>query len=318
MSFTLFEGLTAYFSKRTSSFIVKIWQVYGGEVGTFSLSNNIVFLISTRKKNALHERWIYDSILLRKRLPFDDYYAMNQPRLIKLKSLYKQLKQKKLKKTSDHSKNISQKDLDVHVSDGFLSTPIQSHSFNDTTLSDKSVNPFHSTPEKITYLSSSSDKHFNLLSSSYQKIETLDFDRSLNNTSFSYTKKTSSVSSSIETPSSPIERSKVLDLEDLESAVDIFEVIAVEKMHGENGILFLKLNNLVSSYILFILNILNYLSNDRLGKKVRVKCNEDDTVGDLKKLIAAQTGTNWQKIVLKKWYNTFKDHITLSDYEIHK
>jgi len=28
----------------------------------------------------------------------------------------------------------------------------------------------------------------------------------------------------------------------------------------------------------------------------------DDTVGDLKKLIAAQTGTNWEKIVLKKWY----------------
>ena len=31
--------------------------------------------------------------------------------------------------------------------------------------------------------------------------------------------------------------------------------------------------------------------NDRLGKKVRIKCNEDDTIGDLKKLIAAQTGT---------------------------
>ena len=28
--------------------------------------------------------------------------------------------------------------------------------------------------------------------------------------------------------------------------------------------------------------------NDRLGKKVRVKCNGDDTIGDLKKLIAAQ------------------------------
>ena len=30
--------------------------------------------------------------------------------------------------------------------------------------------------------------------------------------------------------------------------------------------------------------------NDRLGKKIRVKCNGDDTVGDLKKLVAAQTG----------------------------
>ena len=28
----------------------------------------------------------------------------------------------------------------------------------------------------------------------------------------------------------------------------------------------------------------------------------DDTVGDLKKLIAAQTGTRADKIVLKKWY----------------
>ena len=57
--------------------------------------------------------------------------------------------------------------------------------------------------------------------------------------------------------------------------------------------------------------------NDRLGKKVRVKCNEDDTVGDLKKLIAAQTGTKWDKIVLKKWYTIYKDHIRLEDYEIH-
>lgn len=76
--------------------------------------------------------------------------------------------------------------------------------------------------------------------------------------------------------------------------------------------------------------------NDRLGKKVRIKCNPgktkhsshllyistkyfpiDDTIGDLKKLIAAQTGTHWEKIVLKKWYTIYKDHITLEDYEIH-
>ena len=36
--------------------------------------------------------------------------------------------------------------------------------------------------------------------------------------------------------------------------------------------------------------------NDRLGKKIRVKCNEDDTIGDFKKLIAAQTGTRWDKV----------------------
>ncbi|KAI6230166.1 Ubiquitin-like protein 5 [Aphelenchoides fujianensis] len=57
--------------------------------------------------------------------------------------------------------------------------------------------------------------------------------------------------------------------------------------------------------------------NDRLGKKVRVKCNPTDTIGDIKKLIAVQTGTRAEKIVLKKWYNTYKDHITLQDYEIH-
>ncbi|KAG9511079.1 Ubiquitin-like protein 5, partial [Fragariocoptes setiger] len=56
--------------------------------------------------------------------------------------------------------------------------------------------------------------------------------------------------------------------------------------------------------------------NDRLGKKVRVKCNEDDTVGDLKLLIAAKTGTRAEKIVLKKWYTIYKNHITLQDYEI--
>ncbi|MXQ84034.1 hypothetical protein E5288_WYG002634 [Bos mutus] len=46
--------------------------------------------------------------------------------------------------------------------------------------------------------------------------------------------------------------------------------------------------------------MIEVVCNDRLGKKVRVKCNTDDTIGDLKKLIAAQTGTRWNKIVLKK------------------
>lgn len=50
---------------------------------------------------------------------------------------------------------------------------------------------------------------------------------------------------------------------------------------------------------------------------MRVKCLPDDTVGDFKKLLAAQIGTPAEKIVLKKGYTTFKDHITLADYEIH-
>lgn len=65
------------------------------------------------------------------------------------------------------------------------------------------------------------------------------------------------------------------------------------------------------------LKMIEVVLNDRLGKKVRVKCNEDDTVGDLKKLAAAQTGTRPDKIRLQKWNTVFKDHITLADYEIH-
>lgn len=62
--------------------------------------------------------------------------------------------------------------------------------------------------------------------------------------------------------------------------------------------------------------MLEITCNDRLGKKVRVKCNPDDTIGDLKKLIAAQTGTRYDKIVLKKWYTIYKDNIRLSDCKL--
>ncbi|SGY35593.1 BQ5605_C002g01783 [Microbotryum silenes-dioicae] len=58
------------------------------------------------------------------------------------------------------------------------------------------------------------------------------------------------------------------------------------------------------------LALIEIIANDRLGQKVRVKCDSEDTVGDLKKLIAAQTGTKAEKIVLKKC-------ITLADYEIN-
>lgn len=57
----------------------------------------------------------------------------------------------------------------------------------------------------------------------------------------------------------------------------------------------------------------NFLVLDRIGRKIRVKCNSDDTIGDLKKLIAAQCGTAPEKIRLQKWYKTFKDNITLED-----
>uniref|UniRef100_A0A672Z6I6 Ubiquitin-like protein 5 n=1 Tax=Sphaeramia orbicularis TaxID=375764 RepID=A0A672Z6I6_9TELE len=70
--------------------------------------------------------------------------------------------------------------------------------------------------------------------------------------------------------------------------------------------------------------------NENTFIKIIVKCpfccpapsltpsfSSDDTIGDLKKLIAAQTGTRYDKIVLKKWYTIFKDQVTLGDYEIH-
>lgn len=34
--------------------------------------------------------------------------------------------------------------------------------------------------------------------------------------------------------------------------------------------------------------------------------SEDDTIGDLKKLVAAQTGTRPDKIRIQKWHNVFK------------
>lgn len=35
-------------------------------------------------------------------------------------------------------------------------------------------------------------------------------------------------------------------------------------------------------------------------------CSEDDTIGDLKKLVAAQTGTRPEKIRIQKWYTIYK------------
>ena len=63
--------------------------------------------------------------------------------------------------------------------------------------------------------------------------------------------------------------------------------------------------------------MIEVILNDRLGKKIRVKCNEDDTVGDLKLLVAAQIGTRAEKLKIQKWTTVYKDHITLEDYEIH-
>lgn len=62
--------------------------------------------------------------------------------------------------------------------------------------------------------------------------------------------------------------------------------------------------------------MIEVILNDRVGKKIRVKCNEEDTIEDLKKLVAAQIGTRPEKIRIQKFNNIYKDHITLGDYEI--
>lgn len=63
--------------------------------------------------------------------------------------------------------------------------------------------------------------------------------------------------------------------------------------------------------------MLEVICNDRLGRRVRVKCLPEDSIGDFKKVLGVQIGTNPERIVLKKGYMVFKDHITLEDYEIH-
>jgi hypothetical protein len=40
--------------------------------------------------------------------------------------------------------------------------------------------------------------------------------------------------------------------------------------------------------------------------KIKKKNSEDDTVGDLKKLVAAQTGTRPDKIRIQKWHTVYK------------
>ncbi|KCV67210.1 ubiquitin-like protein 5, partial [Fonticula alba] len=59
--------------------------------------------------------------------------------------------------------------------------------------------------------------------------------------------------------------------------------------------------------------MIEIILNDRLGKKIRVKADKNDTVGMLKQLIALQTGTRPERIVLKKWHNVLRNHITLDD-----
>lgn len=63
--------------------------------------------------------------------------------------------------------------------------------------------------------------------------------------------------------------------------------------------------------------MIEVVCNDRLGRKVRVKCLPEDTVGEFKVMVAAQVGVAPEKVVLKRGYTQLRDHITLDDYEVH-
>ena len=51
-------------------------------------------------------------------------------------------------------------------------------------------------------------------------------------------------------------------------------------------------------------HMIEVVLNDRLGKKVRVKVNSDDTVETLKKLAAAQLGSHWDRLIIKKCHSS--------------
>ncbi|AET38223.1 ubiquitin-like protein HUB1 Ecym_2501 [Eremothecium cymbalariae DBVPG len=63
--------------------------------------------------------------------------------------------------------------------------------------------------------------------------------------------------------------------------------------------------------------MIEVIVNDRLGKKVTIKCLPTDTIGDFKKVLSIQLGSSHNKLVLQKGGSSLKDLITLEDYEIH-
>ena len=62
--------------------------------------------------------------------------------------------------------------------------------------------------------------------------------------------------------------------------------------------------------------MIEIIVNDRIGKKIRVKCFPNDSIYILKQLIAAHSGTRPEKIILQNGNIIYKDKITLEDYEI--
>ncbi|KTW29816.1 hypothetical protein T552_01021 [Pneumocystis carinii B80] len=256
MNFELFEGLSAYFCKTVPSSIIKIWQLYGGETIFvpaykkpdiwFGMSKKVI-----KKKNSLHERWIYDSILANKQISFGDYYIMNQSRFLKYElSRSKKLKKEKIQKALDRKKksfqksnrvalandsdnNLSQYDSNIKPHNDILPFKhTQSTSFNYTSISKNISDSITSTSLKNkSYSSSIANQRIDLLPTSYQNIGNYIFNKSLFRKSFLKTKKKSTVSSSFKTSKSPIKKIKILTLNDFNSTANIFEIVATKKIN---------------------------------------------------------------------------------------
>jgi len=64
------------------------------------------------------------------------------------------------------------------------------------------------------------------------------------------------------------------------------------------------------------MSVIDLTLDDRLGKKILITCNSDDTVGDLKKIVGLRTGVRPAKLRLQLASSVLKDHVTLEDYEV--
>ncbi|EMR10192.1 hypothetical protein PNEG_01465 [Pneumocystis murina B123] len=179
---------------------------------------------------------------------------MNQSRFFQYKlSRSKKFEKEKIQKALNHKKksfqksnqvaaingsynNVSQKDSNINTyAATFPFTHTPSTSFNYTTISKNISDPIISASlKKKSYSSPISNESFNLLSTSYQDIGNIIFNKSLPRNSFLETKKNSTVSS-FKTLHSPIEKIKVLTVNDLGSTANVFEIVATKKINNRSG-----------------------------------------------------------------------------------
>ena len=62
--------------------------------------------------------------------------------------------------------------------------------------------------------------------------------------------------------------------------------------------------------------LIEIILNDRFGKKIKIKVHEDDTIKDVKILVASKTGTKADKIRIQRGNQIYQDNISLDTYEI--